>query len=219
MKKLFLPALLTGTAFFFLSCSTFEAGGGTPLYRETRHSQTGNLPTWAVELSGSIAITDSTSLGMYTSIFFPWEADIYSEKTLVKSKKSGFSGISGFEILSGPVFRLYDSKRLHIPLAAGLHAHGLVWKGFSVPSPGGGSPQSASVDQTEAKYGIGANIAAEYKLDQRFFLFGRLQLTWDFIYRTETTYYIAGSEERIKINSGLTTHLGLNPALGLGMRF
>jgi len=206
------------TIFLLLGCVCFARGQkesinfgvGLPYFIENQTVSGVDVKTemesFAINLSGINLYNDTTGIGAYINIFFPSKFTLSAMGESATVDSSAYDFLQAMDMLIGPVFILYDSEKITVPLGAGLHIMQLL-------------TTAGSISTSSYTFGLGANISGEYNVSEKVYFFVRLQLTLDF-YSTgsaEQYVYYGGYSYKEKVNvSGALTTFGINPAIGIG---
>jgi len=110
-----------------------------------------------LNIAGTVYFTDIIGYGVYGNIMY-----------------GNYEGISIIPValLMGPAFMLVNNDKFALPVAVGLHLQRTF--GF-------GSVEDTIVAVEAFDVGVGANVTAEFRLNARMRLYGRLQFTYGFL--------------------------------------
>jgi hypothetical protein len=220
MQKTIIFILLAAFFSCVSGCSTIELNAGASGYIENADDEVSAITMRDLGISGDIEINYFVGIGLYTSFMFPQKINTTVAGKSVTVGNSDFDSIVGFDMLLGPVFTVYKTRRSRLFIAAGFHTQALAWEGLSGYVTDGYYLYPAKQDTTIVWYGFGANIAAQSELSDGIYLTGRIQLTSDPYVERDTTYNISGLSYGItETYSGHTTYIGITPSIGLGYRF
>ncbi|MDL2228765.1 autotransporter domain-containing protein [Treponema sp. OttesenSCG-928-L16] len=178
---------------------------GVPVYNEKTEYEGSRVNTKTSSLSLGISgvkyLTRSAGIGVYGNVIFPRKVTSDLSGKTMRFDSDDYDTLIGIDALLGPVFCLYQTDNMRLPLALGFHILGMRSEWAE------GSSRTFSL-------GIGANFGAEYAFTRSWYIFGRVQLSYDFYTRSKTT--LNGQEDTYSGNAGT---FGFNPNIGVGYRF
>jgi hypothetical protein len=196
MKKyLFIIFLFFTVPFCF---SLFQRGNiefGAGFHHTTENTNiagidfTTTIPSFAINFSSISYTTDNMGFGIYANILLPTEVKVTALGGSIILERSHFNLLMGGDALIGPTFILYKNESLSLPLSAGLHIYYLSMATYTTSS-------------IVFQLGLGTNISAVYNFNENSYVFGRFQLSFDFL-------GLGNDSERFFT-------LGINPCVGIG---
>ncbi|WP_461255255.1 hypothetical protein [Treponema sp. R80B11-R83G3] len=140
---------------------------------------------------------ENIGLGFYADVFFPQEVKITVQGN--SETHDWYKFAVGADILLGPAFIIYNNEKTLLSLGAGIH--GCLIGGIY---DGEGSVYSYQL-------GLGTNITGKYFIFPNIYVFGRLQLSYDF-YSSET---LESSNEK---RNGSLSAWSISPCIGFGFK-
>jgi hypothetical protein len=176
----------------------FEIGIGYHGITETQdvsgNDRKTEIPSFGINLGVESYLTEIVGIGFYGNILFPQQYKMSAQGQSLTIEKSFYDTFFSFDFLFGPVFMLYKSETIRLPVSAGVHAYYLMADSDSRPSDG------------MMKVGAGTNITGEYHFNQTIYAYARFQLTFDFM------------ELSGRANTGSSTAWGIAPCIGIGFQ-
>lgn len=182
------------------------------------------IPSFAINLSSITYFTDNFGFGFYGNLLILRRLEMKAGGTTKMTDNLGFS--LSMDLLLGPAFMVYNSKRLSVSLAAGFHWNILLLSKLS---------QLEENDEGSAtnQIGLGANVTAGFNFTKNFYVYGRFQLTYDlYVWESiggssgggslstgSSSITVGGSGKEAKKYSGKISALGILPCIGLGLKF
>ena len=193
--------------------NSLDLGAGWHRMQQSHEGDAVTIPSFAVNFAGTTFFTDTIGIGAYGNFLFPREARISVMGYSMTLNRSAFDTLTGFDLLAGPVFMLFNNGTFSLPLAAGVYwSH--LGSSASVSLLGFNASASARSNQV----GLGANLSGEYHLSQNIYLFGRFHFAvglygWGTTSGTSPLGTVTFSE------SGFTSTITAAPSAGIGFRW
>ncbi|GMO63003.1 MAG: hypothetical protein Ta2A_09940 [Treponemataceae bacterium] len=221
MKKITVGFLLFFlSSICFVNANSFDFGAGYHTINKTIRVQyqdiSGHEPTFAVNfaftLGGGSGKWKTLAVGMYFSLLFPQLFEFSAEGQSTAIDKSDYEAIFGMDFLGGVTFRLYTSKKFHLPLTIGIHWYAMVTKNNYFRERYRDVVSYSSL-------GVGANIGGEYNFTSKFYTYARVQLSYDPF--TEVSKSSRKATHSAAKSSGilLVSTVSIEPCLGVGFRW
>jgi len=254
MKKLIaLPIILilaAGICFAQVNTSTtepkaiekfdLEITAGFPVHwTNARHGQDFYWfnPSYAME---DKSVTANTAIGFSMNYNFNKAIGINLDTDFFYGAKlSGFSNptsdhisMFGTNILLGPVFYLYNSNLLRIPLTVGCHMYYFsddLWMpnlvGYDPQNPVSPNTDGYWVNRRELQIGPGITLGVQFHFTDSIYIFSRTNIVMDF-FRWHQIDYIADdgsgagtNTAQSKSETETVVSWGIKPVLGIGIKF
>jgi hypothetical protein len=233
LKKLFFLINIFAAGFCFGQITgAYEAAGGYSAYaieaEEEYTSNTGYTFGWA-----GVTNVGAHKTGAGTYINFTYLSQTASHDTATGHiiKNGGGNFLCSIDFLAGPVFMLYDSEKIKVPLAIGFHGNIFLtflrgWISAEDLGLGGLAPGAEieyEIDYGETNCGAGFSLTAEYCFSKEVYFLGRIQGSFDFInffsgkarLPTPAGKIVIADEKGIRFSRAW----GLMPQVGIGIRF
>jgi hypothetical protein len=204
--------LFASTLCFAQNKWNLEFYGGVPLFYETSALNGPETSQKSTSLSFGIAVgynfTNLIGMKAYVDYFFPLVFTSQPTGSGTTINRDQYDLLFGFDELIGVVFNVVRTDRLIVPITVGFHSKLLAADIF---------------DYTNLVLtgGIGLAVGAEFKINNRVYIFGRVRGSFDFlgfavaipIANTSTS----GRETNVDIS--FVNAWGFSPNLGIGFRF
>ena len=191
-----------------------ELGIGFPNFFENaevsgERTQT-SISSWAISFSGVRFFSDTIGLGIYLNFMIPFNINETINERTISYTRSDYNILLGTDILLGPVFIIYRNGNFLIPVSIGPHIM-IISREYKTDVH---VFLNLPIQGNFTCLGIGANVTGELHLNNRVYLYGRIQLTMDFY----ALRIIQEGSSSVTDNSG-TINFGVNPSLGIAVRF
>jgi hypothetical protein len=163
------------------------------------------MSTLAINFSGISLFTDNVGMGVYANFIFPLKLTTSTMGYSISVNRSAYDMLFGIDMLLGPVFIVYKNNKFVLPFSAGIHCMLLRSVAHTMSSIG-------------TSLGVGVNITGEYHFNNRIYLLGRFQLTFD-CYSINSIEQDVGGYSVKRTYSGMLKTWGINPIVGIGIKF
>jgi len=168
------------------------------------------------------SVTANTAIGLATTFNFSRKVGFTMDMDFaLGAKLAGFASptsdyisLAGANVFLGPVFYLYNSNSLRIPLAFGVHMYYFtddLW------IPGLGSA-GAWIKRQEFQVGPGASIGVQYHFDNSLYVFSRTSVAMD-IFRMHSLAGSDGSAYDDSNHKDVSINWSVKPCIGIGIKF
>ena len=165
-------------------------------------------------------------LNLDTDFFFGGKISGFSNPT------SDYISMFGSNILFGPVFYLYNSNYLRIPMTLGFHMYFFsddLWMpnlvGFNPQNPTTQNTDGYWMNRKELQMGPGITLGVQFHFSDSIYIFSRTNIVLDF-FRWHQIDYIADDGSGAGTNIGQSKaetetvlSWGIKPVIGIGIKF
>jgi len=162
-------------------------------------------------------------------IYMPGKVNIAAEEAYRLDNDSE-SLMYGMEIYYGFGLHLFNTEKIKVPFTAGIHL-----KGTFIYADDNKSYYISFIENTYGRdeyefndyyFGLGFNLGMQFYVNNRIYLFGRIQGAFDFINYQETIVTVrwatafgkTGTDIYSNRNTRFTAAWGVSPHLGIGIR-
>jgi len=135
---------------------------------------------------------------------------------------SDYNSMFGQNLLIGPVFFLYNSPFLRVPLAIGAHIYYFsdeLWMPYLNPNTPG--PQGYWIQRKEFQIGPGVYLGVQFHFNKSVYIFSRTNVGID-VFRWHQVKWIIDDpdlHDETKSHTELSVSWSVKPTLGLGIKF
>jgi len=168
------------------------------------------------------SVTANTSIGLATTFNFSRSVGLILDMDFsIGAKLAGFASptsdyisLAGANFFAGPVFYLYNSNSLRIPLAFGVH---MYYFADDLWIPGLGS-DGAWLKRQEFQIGPGLSLGVQYHFDNSVYIFSKTNVAVD-IFRVHSQEGSDGSAYRGNYHKDVSVNWSVKPCIGIGVKF
>jgi hypothetical protein len=208
-RTVLLVTLFCGFSLMCFAKGNLELFGGMPLTWENASILGIDADMQMTSISagfGMVApINDKIAFGVWDEIIFPQKMDMTVAGQKETVERSDYDTLMGMAVTLAPVFNIYSNDKVKIPAHVGIRGSWLI------------SSQKYS-NVFGIQFGLEAGIGAEYHINEKIYLFGKVKGIYDFFSFstiTASTYYGTTTVS----NSGLISSFGFTPNIGIGIKF
>ena len=186
------------------------------------------------------AVTANTAIGLSMTYNFNKNIGINADTDFFYGARiAGFSNPSsdyismfGMNVLLGPVFYLYNSDFLRIPLTVGGHFYYYsddLWMpnlvGYDPENPFSQSTDGFWTNRRDFQIGPGITLGVQFHFNENIYIFSRTNVSLD-LFRWRQVSYIADDgtgngtyTDKTKTKTEFAVSWGIKPVLGIGIKF
>jgi len=197
------------------------AGPGNP---SNAHLELDKTVTANTAIGAALLFNFSRKVGLTVDWDFFYAARVAGFSTPF----SDYNSMFGTNILVGPVFFLYNSPFLRIPLAVGAHMYYFsdeLWMPYL--NPNAPDPIGYWIKRKELQFGPGIYLGIQFHFNNSIYIFSRTNVSID-IFRWHQVKWIVEEDpinnpgiltDESKSHTELSVSWGIKPTLGIGVKF
>jgi len=230
MRKILITVIFILSASFCFGEWSLESAAGIPSYSSVSGNDFEVYNGYSFGISSRIKIVNNLGIGIHTNyMYFPKIFSGNGDGSMVINGKDCELSF-GFDFLLGPSLFLYNNGRFRVPITVGFNGFGmfLYMKDLDVPVD---YPliyeNKMEFAYVYVSYGVGFNISFEYLFTKRFYITGRIQGAFNFIYidisaseiKTRSAFNYSSTTNSEEHHYGFNRMFGINPSIGVGLQF